>query len=149
MFLRPQYMYIFVGTFGGLALPNTKKLATLVTTHTFPLGAPPPPPQCVDPRHATGLRLHVKLSNKSHVGRFLLGAFISWHLRGLRVCYGVYVALTGRLPCPPGKKSRKPRSVPYVRPRLPFPTQSEEFSWSSQSTRVLHVFFSPAGGYSE
>ena len=47
MFLRrslAQYMYIFVvGTFGGLAPPpNTKKLATLVTTHTFPLCAPPP-----------------------------------------------------------------------------------------------------------
>ena len=46
MFLRrslAQYNYIhFVGTFWGLAPPppNTKKLATLVTTHTFPLGAP-------------------------------------------------------------------------------------------------------------
>ena len=35
----------FVGTFGGLAPPppHTKKLATLMTTHTIPLGAPPPP----------------------------------------------------------------------------------------------------------
>ena len=42
-------------------------------------------------------------------------------LRGLRVCYGVYVALTGRLPCPPGKSHVNPVVyIHYVRPSFTF-----------------------------
>ena len=37
---RAVYVHFFVGTFGGSCPPpHTKNLATLVTTHTFPLGA--------------------------------------------------------------------------------------------------------------
>ena len=40
---RAVYLHFLSVHLGVLPPPNTKKLATLVTTHTFPLGAPPPP----------------------------------------------------------------------------------------------------------